>query len=229
MNTWPALVIFDCDGVLVDSEIIALGCARGAFARLGVSLSFERTRDLFLGISQATMRKIARRDFGLDLPENFEAELSRETIDAFDKQLTAVAGLPEALAGLAAPTCVASSSLPARIAASLSLVGYAELFGDRIFSATQAKHGKPAPDLFLLAASRLGAPSESCLVIEDSVPGIEAARTAGMTAFGFTGGAHAAGDAYSERLRRAGASRIFNDMRALPSLVEGERAARRGK
>jgi len=226
-SDWPALVIFDCDGVLVDSEVIALGALRAALARLGVDLSFERTRDLFLGVSQKTMRDVTRATLGLGLPEGFEASLARDTIAAFETDLVGVEGLREALGGLDAPVCVASSSPPARIRASLGIVGYADLFGERVFSASGVNRGKPAPDLFLLAAERLGALAQACLVIEDSPPGVEAARAAGMTVFGFTGGAHAQGAAYHERLRVAGASQIFDDMRTLPILVAAEREARR--
>ncbi len=228
-RAWPALVIFDCDGVLVDSEVIALGCAREAIARLGVALDFEQTRDLFVGIDTATMRNVSREKLGLELPGGFEAELARDTIAAFERDLRPIAGLSEALPALGAPVCVASSSSPQRIAASLALVGFTDLFGDRVFSGAEAPRGKPAPDLFLIAAARLGAPSQACLVIEDSAPGIEAALGAGMTAFGFAGAGHAQGEAYRERLRAAGASRVFDDMAGLPALVDEERRARRGQ
>jgi beta-phosphoglucomutase-like phosphatase (HAD superfamily) len=122
--------------------------------------------------------------------------------------------------------CVASSSPPDRVASALAIAGFADLFDGRVFSGASAARGKPAPDLFLMAAARLGAPSEACLVIEDSAAGVEAAQRAHMTAFGFIGGSHAVGSEYSERLRAAGASQIFSDMRALPEIIERERAAR---
>jgi HAD superfamily hydrolase (TIGR01509 family) len=220
MSCWPALVIFDCDGVLVDSETLALGCARSAFAELGVELTDERTRDLFLGISQPAMRAAAQAALGVDLPHDFEIQLTRRTVAAFERELRGVDGLREALGALDSPVCVASSSSPERIRASLRIVGYTDLFGARVFSASDVERGKPAPDLFLHAALRLGATPSECLVIEDSPLGIEAARNAGMKAFGFTGGAHAIGTDYRERLRGAGASMIFDDMRDLPRLIE---------
>jgi HAD superfamily hydrolase (TIGR01509 family) len=223
MSRWPELVIFDCDGVLVDSETLALGCARAAFAELGVELTDERTRDLFLGLSQPAMRATALTTLGVDLPDDFESQLTRRTVVAFERELKGVEGLREALSALGVPICVASSSPPERIRASLRIVGYADLFGDRVFSASEVARGKPAPDLFLHAARLMGARPVACVVIEDSAPGIVAALGAGMTALGFTGGAHALGEDYRDRLRAAGAATIFADMRALPDLIEDAR------
>jgi len=229
MSHWPELVVFDCDGVLVDSETIALGCAREAFEEIGVQLSDDRTRDLFLGVSQLAMRATALTTLGVDLPEDFESGLTQRTVAAFERELKGFEGLREALSKLGAPVCVASSSPPERIRASLRIVGYADLFGARVFSATEVPRGKPAPDLFLYAARQLGAPPENCLVIEDSAPGVVAARRAGMTAFGFTGGGHAHGRAYRERLAEAGAVAIFDDMRELPELIAATRGLRLGQ
>jgi HAD superfamily hydrolase (TIGR01509 family) len=223
MSRWPELVIFDCDGVLVDSETLALDCAREAFADLGVALTGERTRDLFLGLSQPAMRATALTMLGVDLPDGFESQLTRRTVAAFERELKGVEGLREALSALGAPICVASSSPPERIRASLRIVGYADLFGDRVFSSSEVERGKPAPDLFLHAARQMGARPLSCVVIEDSAPGIAAALSAGMTALGFTGGAHAHGQDYRARLRAAGATTIFADMRDLPNLIETAR------
>jgi HAD superfamily hydrolase (TIGR01509 family) len=229
MTRWPQLVIFDCDGVLVDSETIALGHARKAFGELGVALSDERTRDLFLGVSQPAMRATALATFGLDLPEGFEANLTQKTVAAFERELKGVEGLRETLSALGVPVCVASSSPPERIRASLRIVGYADLFDARVFSAAEVPRGKPAPDLFLHAARQLAAPPADCLVIEDSAPGVVAARRAGMTAFGFTGGAHAHGREYRERLAEAGAAAIFDDMRDLPDLIATTRKPGHGE
>jgi HAD superfamily hydrolase (TIGR01509 family) len=229
MSRWPELVIFDCDGVLVDSETIALGCAREAFGELGAPLSEDRTRDLFLGVSQMAMRETALTTLGLDLPEDFESVLTQRTVDAFERELKGVEGLREAVSALGVPVCVASSSPPERIRASLRIVGYADLFGAWVFSATEVPRGKPAPDLFLHAARRLGAAPENCLVIEDSAPGVVAALGAGMTAFGFTGGAHAHGRKYRERLTEAGAFAIFDAMRGLPELIAKTRESRHGE
>ena len=218
---WPYLVLFDCDGVLVDSEPISLAMTREHLARHGFEVSEAEGRDLFLGISAASARKIAEARLGGPLPDDFEAQLSRETLARFEGELQGVPHLREAVAALGRPVCVASSGSPERIRASLRIVGYADLFGPRLFSAREVAHGKPAPDLFLHAARSLGVAPTDCLVVEDSVAGVTAARAAGMTVFGFTGGAHLAQSDYGARLRAAGAALVFDDMRKLPGLVEG--------
>lgn len=223
---WPGLVIFDCDGVLVDSELIALACTRSAFRDLGIELSATEVSDLFLGMSAQSMPAIAQRALGAPLPEGFQARLASETLAAFERELRGVDGIDDALSGLGAQVCVASSSSPERLQASLRIVGYFRLFSPHIFSAAEVRRGKPEPDLFLHAARAMGAAPEACLVIEDSAPGVTAARRAGMIVFGFVGGAHAKGDAYRQRLQAAGANLIFDDMRELPAHVAATRAAR---
>jgi HAD superfamily hydrolase (TIGR01509 family) len=216
---WPKLVIFDCDGVLVDSEPISLGLGRRMLADLGHEIDERQARDLLLGISGASAREAMEARFGAKLPENFEADHARDVVALFEAELQAIPHVREAVAALGAVVCVASSSPPERIAASLRIAGYADLFGARVFSALEVENGKPAPDLFLHAASRLGFKPEDCLVIEDSEAGVRAARAAGMTAFGFVGGAHHADGAYAERLKAAGAKLAFDDMRRLPELA----------
>jgi HAD superfamily hydrolase (TIGR01509 family) len=217
---WPKLVLFDCDGVLVDSEPISLAIIREHLARLGFAVSEDEGRDLFLGVSSASARQIVEGRLGAPLPDDFEAELSRATLARFEGELQGVAFLREAVAALARPVCVASSGSPERIRASLRIVGYADLFGPRLFSAREVARGKPAPDLFLHAARKLDVAPKDCLVVEDSVAGVTAARAAGMVAFGFVGGAHHADGGYGERLIEAGAALAFDDMRELASLVE---------
>ncbi len=224
---WPKLVIFDCDGVLVDSEPISLALTLALLARYGLRLTPAEGRELFLGISSASARKIAESRLGAKLPEGFEAELGREVIAKFEQELRGVPYVREAVTALGRPVCVASSSSPERIQASLRIVGYTDLFGPRVFSAHEVVNGKPAPDLLLHAAAMLGVGPADCLVVEDSLAGVSAARNAGMSVFGFTGGAHVSGGDYAERLTRAGAALNFDDMRDLPKLVrQMARAAR---
>jgi HAD superfamily hydrolase (TIGR01509 family) len=212
-------VIFDCDGVLVDSETISLSHTRAALSRVGWELGELEVRDLFLGVSARSMGAIAERALGAPLPPEFQGDLARETIESFERELKGVQGIAEAIGLLSARVCVASSSSPERIRASLRIVGYADLFGENVFSAEDVARGKPEPDLFLHAARRMGAEPRACLVVEDSVAGVTAANRAGMVALGFTGGAHAKGEAYRARLLGAGASLVFEDMRELPNLV----------
>lgn len=225
-KNWPAIVIFDCDGVLVDSEAIALGRTRDSLMRLGLQLNETQARDLFLGVSAQSMRGIAEHALGAELPEDFLNQLARDILADFEGELKGVEGIREAVSALGAKICVASSSSLERIRASLRIVGYSGLFEPHVYSASDVARGKPEPDLFLHAAGQLGAVARDCLVVEDSVPGVTAARRAGMTVFGFTGGAHAKGAEYSARLMEAGASIVFDDMRELPALIERQRARR---
>jgi HAD superfamily hydrolase (TIGR01509 family) len=227
MTGWPEIVIFDCDGVLVDSEPIALARTRAVLGRHGLELSDSETRDRFLGLSAQSMQGIAERDLGAALPADFQRELAREILADFERELKGVDGIREALAELGARVCVASSSSIERIRASLRIVGYSGLFEPNVFSAAEVARGKPDPDLFLHAADRMGAQPGDCLVIEDSLPGVAAAARAGMAVFGFTGGAHISGPEHGERLRAAGATLTFDDMRELPRLIRIQRARRR--
>jgi D-ribulokinase len=216
---WPEVVIFDCDGVLVDSEPISLGVTRRMLAEAGLRLSDEETRRRFLGLRQDAVLKRIEAEFGAPLPGDFSAALSREILATFERELKGVVGVRQAVMGLDARVCVASSSAPARLRLALRLADYETLFAPNIFSSAQAPRGKPAPDLFLFAARSMGARPESCLVIEDSVAGVAAARAAGMTVFGFVGGGHFSGPAEAAELTAAGADLIFDDMALLPEIV----------
>jgi HAD superfamily hydrolase (TIGR01509 family) len=220
---WPEVVIFDCDGVLVDSEVIALAETRQALGEAGLPLSDEEVFDRFLGLSAEAVARSAEQDLGGALPATFPTDLTRRILAGFEHRLKGVAGIRQALAGLGARVCVASSSPPERIRRSLAAVGYAQLFEPNIFSASAVERGKPSPDLFLYAAHEMGAAPDVCLVIEDSVPGVQAARAAGMQVFGFTGGSHISGPAQGDRLSAAGAALVFADMTELPGIIQNGR------
>jgi HAD superfamily hydrolase (TIGR01509 family) len=224
---WPKVIIFDCDGVIVDSETIALERTRAVLARYGLELSAEQARERFLGVSAQAIRRMAERDLGSKLPANFLDELTQDIIAAFEHELKGVEGVREALAELGdGAVCIASSSSLERTRASLRIVGYTRLFEPNLFSAAEVAHGKPAPDLFLHAAKRMGAKPADCLVIEDSEPGVIAAVRAEMTVFGFLGGGHIVGRAHGERLSAAGAAQVFDDMRELPRRIREQRGRR---
>jgi FGGY-family pentulose kinase/HAD superfamily hydrolase (TIGR01509 family) len=224
---WPKVIIFDCDGVIVDSETIALERTRAVLARYGLELSAEQARERFLGVSAQAIRRMAERDLGSKLPANFLDELTQDIIAAFEHELKGVEGVREALAELGGgAVCIASSSSLERTRASLRIVGYTPLFEPNLFSAAEVAHGKPAPDLFLHAAKRMGARPVDCLVIEDSEPGVTAAVRAEMTVFGFLGGGHIVGRAHGERLSAAGAAQVFDDMRELPRRIREQRGRR---
>lgn len=190
MTGGPRGLIFDCDGVLVDSETLAAAELVALFARMGVTMTAQQLYRDFLGRSIQTIVDTAARDYALDLAPELPCFTAR-LATRFGHELRPVPGMAEVIAALPGARAVASSSAPDRLALSLRVTGLAPLFGDHVYSATQVAHGKPAPDLFLLAAARLGLAPEDCVVIEDSPAGIRAAQAAGMRVLGFLGGAHA--------------------------------------
>ncbi|MCJ2070541.1 HAD family hydrolase [Methylobacterium sp. J-030] len=213
------LVIFDCDGVLVDSEPLSLACLTAGLTRIGVPIDLATVRARFTGTSMPSIMAHIARDYGVTAPPDFVEAVKAETLALFDAELRAMRGVAEAVAALGLPTCVASSSDPVRLRHSLTLTGLLPLFGAHVFSSTQVQRGKPDPDLFLFAAERMGVPPEACLVVEDSVPGVTAARSAGMRVAGFTGGGHWGHDPAGTDLVRAGAARIFSDFSDLAAVI----------
>jgi len=203
------LLIFDCDGVLVDSEILSFEVEAEVFGEIGIALTAHNLLERFLGTNSASMFATIEQENGIKLPPDFAERAARRTLEAFDQRLKPIAGIAELLANLPDRKCVASSSELTRIRHSLTLAGILQHFEPHIFSATQVRHGKPAPDLFLLAAESMGAAPARCLVIEDSVAGVTAARAAGMTVLGFTGGSHCL-DGHAEKLRAVGATDVFD-------------------
>ncbi|HTR12359.1 MAG TPA: FGGY family pentulose kinase [Roseiarcus sp.] len=221
---WPELVIFDCDGVLVDSEPIALAVIRRTLREAGVALSGAEVRKRFLGVSQDAVLKRIEAEFGAPLSAGFSDAVTREILSAFERELKGVAGVREAVEALSARVCVASSSSLERVRLSLRVAGYESLFAANLFSASLVASGKPRPDLFLFAARKMGAAPENCLVIEDSVAGVAAARAAGMTVFGFTGGGHFSAPEQAAELTAAGAELIFDHMAELPEILSQREA-----
>ncbi|MFO1058141.1 MAG: HAD family hydrolase [Dongiaceae bacterium] len=219
---WPRLVIFDCDGVLVDSEVLSIREAAAALRREGLMLDEPVVQQRFLGTSLATLVAAAEAELGRALSAGFAARLTAATLAAFEREMKPIAGVAEVVPALGAAVCVASSGTPERIRRSLEIAGLLPLFEPQIYSATMVARGKPDPDLFLHVAQSLGVRAADCLVVEDSVFGVAAARRAGMTVFGFTGGTHLAGTDQAERLARAGAQLVFADMRQLPALIAAE-------
>ena len=209
----PELVIFDCDGVLVDSERIAIRIDAVVLADLGWPLSEAEIIERFVGRSEEHMVREIEAQLGRRLPANWDAAYQDLYVTAFERELRAVEGVVDALDRITSPTCVASSGSHARIERSLRQTDLYGRFEGRIFSATEVSNGKPAPDLFLHAAARLGVPPARCAVVEDSRYGVEAARAAGMAAFGYAGGVTPA-----HRLEGPGTV-VFSDMRCLPDLL----------
>ncbi|MHC2466442.1 HAD family hydrolase [Bradyrhizobium embrapense] len=212
------LVIFDCDGVLVDSEVISCRAHADTLTRHGFPITPDGVLKRFLGVSDREARRIVESEIGRALPETFEAEVKHATLSLYADDLNAIAHVSDAISALTLPKCVASSGTPEKIHHGLTCAGLYDQLAPHIFSATQVKRGKPAPDLFLFAADRMGASPARCVVIEDSVAGVTGARAAGMTVLGFHGGSHCTAE-HEDMLRRAGAAVTFADMRQLPDLI----------
>lgn len=212
------VLIFDCNGVLVDSEALAATVASQELTRAGFKVSPEivarffagrRPSDMIADVEAATKRK---------LPADFGETLAASTMRRLRVELRATAHMEYALTWLRGPKCVASSSPPSRIRMSLESTGLYRFFDPNVFSASDVDKGKPAPDLFLYAARKMGVEPSDCIVVEDSPAGVSAATAAGMTAIGFIGGSHT-GPNLGAYLTSAGARTVIADMRALKAAV----------
>jgi HAD superfamily hydrolase (TIGR01509 family) len=206
----PGLVIFDCDGVLVDSEHIGARIWSECLRAEGFPITLEDLRESS-GISGAALAEMIRRRFGRPLPEGFMQATRAKIMSAFTDELRAIEGISELLLSLTTRLCVASNSHLDRVRHSLEVTGLLQFFEPHVFSAIMVERGKPAPDLFLFAAQQLNVSPADCLVIEDSVHGITAAQAAGMEVVGFCGGSHCQ-TGHSERLIGAGCKRVFARM-----------------
>ncbi len=186
-------MIFDCDGVLIDSEIISARMLIEELASLDVHIDLDYVGRHFLGRSYPTVMAQIRREFGLDLPPGFEDQYRDRLLDAFRRDLRVMPGVTDTVRDLGVPFCVATSSSPRRAQMSLALTGLTGAVGPRLFTASQVARGKPAPDLFLFAAATMRTDPARTLVIEDSLTGVRAALAAGMQVWRFTGGSHFVG------------------------------------
>jgi HAD superfamily hydrolase (TIGR01509 family) len=212
------LVIFDCDGVLVDSEVISCRAHAETLTRHGYPITPDGVLKRFLGVSDREARQIVEAEIGRRLPDDFEAQVKHATLSFYADDLNAIAHVGDAIAALDIPKCVASSGTPEKIRHGLTCAGLYDQLAPHIFSAMQVKRGKPAPDIFLFAAEQMGASPARCVVIEDSMHGVTGARAAGMTVLGFYGGSHCTPE-HEAGLRKAGAAVTFADMRELPGLI----------
>ncbi len=212
------LVIFDCDGVLVDSEMIANRGLAELMTGWGHPATAEDCIARFAGLSLAAVRDLVESGGGPPLPDDFAEQIRARDLIAFGEELEAIPGVEDALEAIALPRCVASSGMPEKIVNSLAITGLLPYFEPHLFSAAMVARGKPAPDLFLHAAEQMNVRPEDAAVVEDSPPGIQAARAAGMTVLGFCGASHA-GPGHGEMLLAAGAHRVFHAMADLPEVL----------
>jgi HAD superfamily hydrolase (TIGR01509 family) len=209
------LVIFDCDGVLIDSELLSVHADVACLAEYGIDLSADEIIERYTGTSGMVADLEAR--YGRTLP-GFAERYRQLVRPMFEAELQAIHGVAEVIDSLNCKRCIASSSNPEGLRHTLSLVGLYDRFHPHIFSAAQVARGKPAPDLFLHAAERMGVPPQRCVVIEDSVPGVTAAVAAGMPAIGFTGGAHCR-PGHEARLAEVGAALVIERMAQLTAAL----------
>ncbi|MBR0841267.1 HAD family hydrolase [Bradyrhizobium liaoningense] len=207
----PDLIIFDCDGVLVDSELLSCRCLSEVLAEFGFALSEDAALELFLGRSTKAIEQ-HYRDLGQVVPDGFLPRLKARVLETFAVSLEPIPGVGAALSELTVPFCLASSSDIDRVSLSLDVTGLRPLFDNRIYTAQMVRNGKPAPDLFLYAADKMRASPSRTLVIEDSVSGVQAGKAAGMTVWGFVGGGHYRARDGHAILSAAGADRVFGRM-----------------
>ena len=212
------MVIFDCNGVLVDSETLSTSIVSQEFNRAGFALTPDIIARYFTGRRPADMFAEVEMAAGRKLPPEFASTVAAATLRRFREELRATRHAAYALSWLRGPKCVASSSSHDRIRVSLESTDLIRFFEPYLFSAGDVRHGKPAPDLFLHAASRMRVEPRACIVVEDSPVGVAAGVAAGMTVIGFVGGSHA-GSKLAATLSSAGARAVISDMRALKGTV----------
>jgi HAD superfamily hydrolase (TIGR01509 family) len=220
MDSLPALVIFDCDGVLVDSEVISSRIFAECLAEVGIALTLAEAMNFGIGKSSTSLAAAVELEFGRALPTGFTEGMRTRVIEAFTGELRPIYGIPELLSALKLKRCVASNSHIDRVRHALTTTGLTPHLEPHIYTAAMVARGKPAPDLFLHAAQQHGVQPERCLVIEDSLSGVSAALGADMPVIGFVGGGHCRagrGDAMLE----AGCVRVFTKMADVSAFLDG--------
>jgi HAD superfamily hydrolase (TIGR01509 family) len=215
------LIIFDNDGVLVDSEPVANQVLASLLTEYGFLCTPEESIATFMGHSMPQVRAMVEERLGRPVPADLEARYIAQLFPTFERSLRPIPGIEDALRAIDQTVCVASSGTHERIRLTLGATGLWDRFGGRVFSAQDVVRGKPAPDLFLHAAASLGVDPRRCAVVEDSPAGVTAANAAGMTSFGF------ARLVPAERLGHATGA-VFSDMRRLPGLLQASAAVRTG-
>ncbi len=207
------LIIFDCDGVLVDSEPIIYRIFAETLTEVGFTITYEEVVQQFVGKSLAICLEIIEESYGKPLPANFVERCRERQVIALQQELQPVSGITEILEQITLPKCVASNSSHRHIQLVLKLTGLLHLFDGKLYSADDVERPKPFPDVYLYAAQQMNTNPQHCVVIEDSVPGVQAGYAAGMTVFGY---AHHNDDT---ALAVAGAKIVFNDMQQLSQLL----------
>jgi HAD superfamily hydrolase (TIGR01509 family) len=211
-------IIFDCDGVLIDSEEISMRTDQALLARNGVQISEQEMHRRFVGKTFAAMVEELEAERGIRLPTDLEARKDEIMLDLYRRKLQPVAGIREALDAITHPKSIGTNGPRHRALLALEVTGIAHHFDGRLTTFEDVTRGKPFPDVYLLAAERAGFPPSECLVIEDSVTGVAAAVAAGCPTLGFTG-SHLHRTEHALALTQLGARRVFNDMAELPDIL----------
>jgi HAD superfamily hydrolase (TIGR01509 family) len=215
------LVIFDCDGVLIDSEVLSIRCLVEGLGAVGYMIDPDAATAAFVGRSWTSIVEAVEADWRRPLPKGFAEDIDQRIIALMPKELQPIDGVAAVLSGLEKKRCVASSSTMAWIRQGLTATDLIDHLDPHLFSASMVEKSKPAPDVFLYAAERMGAAPDRAVVVEDSLAGVQAGVAAGMTVIGFTGGGHVVGGDHGDKLRAAGAGHIVEHMAALPDLLNG--------
>lgn len=215
-TTLPYSLIFDCDGVIVDSEIVAVRVALRKMEPLGLKVSLKDYSHKYAGHKEHEILSMITAEHGIEFPPNFLPKVNQDIRKAMVEELEPISGMPELLKELPTTLSVVSNSNVPHVQQSLKLAGVADLFGERIFSADHVEKAKPHPDVYLLAFKELGYDPATTLVVEDSIAGVTAAKAAGATVVGFLGASHIY-DGHGEKLEELGVDMLAEDA---PSLRE---------
>lgn len=225
MKTYKA-VLWDCDGVLIDSEMIACGSSASYFRELGYDISTEEFVMRFMGKSRAQILSEVKADCGIDYAAHFadNGVMRKRLFDTFTRELKATDGIHDVLARIDLPMAVASGSDLERLHHTLGVVGLVDLFNGHIYSSEQVARGKPAPDIFLHAAAKLGVAPQDCLVIEDGIHGIHGAKAAGMDVAAYVSASHMTAE-LKEKVLSLQPDMVFDDIRQLLTYIQVAQAA----
>jgi HAD superfamily hydrolase (TIGR01509 family) len=225
MTDEASLIIFDCDGVLIDSEILVCRLTSEELTRLGYPISVDEVIARFAGRAESSMIAEVERDWGRSVPAAYFSRMRSRIAAGYASELEAIPEVRDTLEQIGCDICVASSSYPEKLQLGLRATGLVDYFGRNVISAARVARGKPEPDVFVYAAGWMRALVTNCLVVEDSVPGVRAARAAGMRVVGFVGGGHCR-NGHEARLLDAGAERVIERMSDLRQVVPAAFAPR---
>lgn len=214
------ILIFDCDGVVLDSMVLHTEVEAEAYRSLGADITPSELSLRFSGVPQDEVSRILSNEKGVNIPSDLESLIESTKEKVFSERLQSISGIAETLEDLKSiPRCIASGTGVSGLRHMLGVTGLYDSFAPHIYSSEMVERGKPFPDLFLYAANRMGANPNECLVIEDGIAGVQAAKAACMRVLGFVGGSHCDSQ-HAQRLEDAGAEFVFENMRDLVTILK---------